>query len=205
MINISNKHRTGYGVLKRAAQKRKKLLQIDLDTYARMKEEGCSACKGPITPRSNGFYLKKRSRDFTVENVTVLCSSCWGIQNLASFNYVTYSMARLRRGWNKTPPAICCLNRARQADGTYKCSKCLENFNKDDINLDHIQTVICLEKGYTTLDEFAKRLLGNTNNIQCLCIQCHGRKTTEEKKIRKEKGSIKKSKINKQVGFETDW
>ncbi len=75
-----------------------------------------------------------------------------------------------------------------------KCEKCGKLEAKSNIEVDHIQPVIPLDKTLTDLswDELIEeRIWCDISNLWGLCIPCHDEKTKEEKK---ERTLIKKSK-----------
>lgn len=67
----------------------------------------------------------------------------------------------------------------------YKCSTCREDFPAKEIQVDHIYPVVDPAMGFTTWDEYIKRLFCKKENFQILCISCHSQKSNKEKQVRK--------------------
>lgn len=70
----------------------------------------------------------------------------------------------------------------------YICSDCKNTFGITKIAVDHIDTVIPLDKTIEdmTLDEVVERMFCEKSNLQVLCKEiCHKKKTAEERKERK--------------------
>lgn len=67
----------------------------------------------------------------------------------------------------------------------YKCAKCKKEFPLSKIAVDHIQPVVDVKEGFTTWDNFISRLFCVKDNLQCLCDDCHDKKTQQEKENRK--------------------
>lgn len=69
----------------------------------------------------------------------------------------------------------------------YMCEKCLRLVMQKEIKVDHIIPVGPTPGsrnapiGYSW-DTFMERLFCDESNLQCLCIDCHARKTKEERK-----------------------
>ncbi|CAB5222032.1 HNHc domain containing protein, partial [uncultured Caudovirales phage] len=58
-----------------------------------------------------------------------------------------------------------------------------------DVEVDHIKPVIDPKKGFTTWDDYIKRLFCTEDNMQTLCKPCHLAKTKLEKEISKKYAS----------------
>ena len=60
----------------------------------------------------------------------------------------------------------------------FKCAGCGEEFTSKNVQVDHIKPI-----GFDkTWDEFIDGLFCEADNLQCLCIECHKKKTLTEKK-----------------------
>ena len=65
------------------------------------------------------------------------------------------------------------------------CNSCGVIDKQKNCKMDHIIPVAG-EEGYTTLDEFADRLLCDVDGWQNLCKECHDDKSKQETRLRKE-------------------
>jgi len=81
----------------------------------------------------------------------------------------------------------------------YKCAMCPEGtiHPKKNTQMDHIIPVVDPEKGFTTLDEYADRLLVYKEGWQRLCLEHHAAKTLAENGVRKETKKTSKKKAKK--------
>jgi 5-methylcytosine-specific restriction endonuclease McrA len=90
----------------------------------------------------------------------------------------------------------------------YKCNGCGgDEFKNTELHIDHIETVIELNKTYHeyTLDELCLRIFGmtewdgpiNWGNFQTLCKECHDKKTNLEKAERASNKRKKKDEMQK--------
>ena len=108
-----------------------------------------------------------------------------------------FIISLLRKGFSRFPAKYETLKKAfvgrkpNKATGRlaahYKCAKCKKEFVKVDIEIDHIVTVVDIEKGFTSYDEYVDRLFCSPDNLQVLCKPCHRKKTLAEMKKRKKK------------------
>lgn len=102
---------------------------------------------------------------------------------------LNFVKAQLRRAsvW-KWPAASIALDR-NKLDGMVKCDGCGKYFSEKQINRDHIIPVEDVKDGFTTLDNYAKRLLVKSDEIQILCEKtCHANKTLIENEMRRKYG-----------------
>lgn len=99
------------------------------------------------------------------------------------------------------------LIRCRVGRGIYRCEGCGETFKKQQIQIDHIDPVVDIKEGYTTLDNWVARLFVGPEGLQALCFNedaitgetwgCHPQKTKSEAEMRafyKEQKKPKKEK-----------
>lgn len=198
---FKSKHESGYGTLRRMAQKTNKLLEIGVEKYKELKASGCSVCHKQLTGRSSGIYLVNKRKNYTLDNIKVLCRSCRARRNTEEFNFINHCMKRIRGNWNHTPNAILAKELARQENGQYKCSKCLDCFSDKLVQVDHIEPVISVVDGFVSLDEYAKRMFCSVNNLTVLCKPCHKIKTKNEQEQRKLHGAIHKTKEKLKSGL----
>lgn len=70
-----------------------------------------------------------------------------------------------------------------------------KNFIRGRLDVDHVDPVIKLEKGWKfTYDEFIERLFCGPKGLQGLCKECHKEKSAKEAELRKE---LRKNKLSK--------
>lgn len=109
-----------------------------------------------------------------------------------------FIISLLRKGFSRFPAKYEALKKAfvgrkpNKATGRlaahYKCAKCKKEFVKVDVEVDHIVTVVDIEKGFTSFEEYVDRLFCSPDNLQILCKPCHRKKTLAEMKKRKSHG-----------------
>lgn len=73
----------------------------------------------------------------------------------------------------------------------YKCAHCEGVFKSGEVKMDHIDPVVALT-GWENFDVFIERMFCDEDGFQCLCPECHDKKTSEEKEIRKKHRKEKK-------------
>lgn len=115
-----------------------------------------------------------------------------------------FVIGALRSASNRWGPKFEVVKEARVERGVYLCagykkrphrvpaslppqpgkSKRLKN-----VYVDHIHPVVDPKKGFTTFDEFIERLFVEKDALQLLCLECHTRKTADEKELRKKNGN----------------
>lgn len=100
----------------------------------------------------------------------------------------TFIVNALRSASMRWAPKNECIKLARVRRGVYLCACCkeevkptmkVEGKTKKNIHVDHIEPVVPLT-GFTNLDDYAKRLFCEVDNLQLLCHPCHDLKTKEE-------------------------
>ncbi len=87
-------------------------------------------------------------------------------------------------------------NLAKRLKVEYKCNTCMNLFSQKEINVDHINPVVPLDKTMNdmTLGEYYKGCF--TDVLQVLCKPCHKIKTKEENVIR---SNVRTLNINKKM------
>ena len=100
----------------------------------------------------------------------------------------------LRSGYRKYPPKYETLKDAsvgkkinkatKRLAEHYKCAKCKKSYPNKEVNVDHIEPVVCPKEGFQDWDVFIKRLYCTKENLQVLCNTCHDKKTAKERKTR---------------------
>lgn len=97
----------------------------------------------------------------------------------------SWVIAQLRRSSYKWPPRAEAERKARVERGKYKCASCNKIVGPRDKHMDHIIPVVDPLIGFTDWNSFIPRLLClDYTGFQCLCIDCHSKKTLEEATIR---------------------
>lgn len=101
-----------------------------------------------------------------------------------------FIVAVLRSGTRRYPPKYETLNEAKTekkkniATGRvaqhFRCALCSLDFPSTGVQVDHIKPVVDPRKGFTTWDNYIKRLFCEKKNLQVLCKPCHKKKTKEE-------------------------
>lgn len=72
----------------------------------------------------------------------------------------------------------------------YRCAGCQGTFITKDIETDHVTPVVDPTLGFTTWDDYIKRLFCEASNLQVLCKPCHKAKSKSEASTR---ASVRKS------------
>lgn len=90
----------------------------------------------------------------------------------------------------KYPPKYLTLNQAKTEKKVntktnriaqhYLCAVCRKDFPSKEVQVDHIVPVVS-SKGFTTWDDYINRLFCEKENLQVLCLECHGSKTEKER------------------------
>lgn len=121
-----------------------------------------------------------------------------GIWTTARFT--SFIKSALRSASNRWPPKYRTLQKARIERGLYECAGWetpphnvrtthrVKGKSKRNVYVDHIIPVIDPAIGFTSWDDFIKRLFVEEKDLQVLCADCHDRKTKQEKERRKNNG-----------------
>lgn len=119
--------------------------------------------------------------------------------------FTTFVKAQLRQGSMKWPPKNETLKLNRVDRGVYFCNSCKQNIpasvkvngkTTKNVYVDHISPIIDPVIGFTTWDDFINALYCDSGNLQVLCLECHSKKTAEERKISNERARSKKEENN---------
>ena len=113
----------------------------------------------------------------------------------------TFITSTLRSGFRKFPPKFETLKEAsvgkkvnkktgRVAEH-FKCATCKQDFPAKEVNVDHLEPVVCPVEGFINWDVYIKRMFCDKSNLQVLCEGCHDKKSAEERKIRATKSKEK--------------
>lgn len=126
------------------------------------------------------------------KRVLVPKTRCSGTMSEAAFWSFIRSALRQKSRWWK-PISVCKLNARRDYKGPskrqkyeYQCKKCKTWTTEKNINVDHIIPAGSLNTAQD-LPLFVERLFCEQDNLQCLCLNCHDKKTLKEKQAKTKK------------------
>lgn len=86
----------------------------------------------------------------------------------------------------KWKPRNQALINARVGRGLYICNKCKDIFHVKKVQIDHIEPIVPVDKGFTTWDDYIKRMFCDVEGFQVLCKDlCHATKSKIESELRK--------------------
>ena len=66
----------------------------------------------------------------------------------------------------------------------FMCAKCGLRFSRKQVQVDHIQPVVPVDREVKDWNEYISRLFCNPDNLQVLCKPCHQIKTNDERNDR---------------------
>lgn len=103
----------------------------------------------------------------------------------------TFITSTLRGGFRKYPPKYETLKAAsvgkkinaktnRMAEH-FTCNMCKGEFPAKEVQVDHVDPVVCPFTGFIDWNTFINRLFCDGGNLQVLCSPCHDIKTAEER------------------------
>lgn len=105
--------------------------------------------------------------------------------------YRGFIISALRAASRRWPPKFEVLKEAKTEKKVNKktkrlaqhflCAACQKEFTATNVQVDHIEPIIPPHTGFTTWDDFIKRLYCEKSNLQVLCKGCHLIKTKKEK------------------------
>lgn len=113
---------------------------------------------------------------------------------------ISFAKNVLRRASLKWKPRNEAFKSAKVSYGKYKCADCEQIFRRKDVELDHKDPVINIQKGFIDLNEFVHRLFAPIEGWAVLCVTCHSIKTAIENEMREH---FKKKKLTKKKKRET--
>ena len=113
----------------------------------------------------------------------------------------TFITSTLRGGFRKFPPKYETLKEAsvgkkinpktKRLAEHYICNSCKGEFPSKEVQIDHINPVVCPKEGFINWDIYIDRLFCleyidgklyiNKDNLQVLCSECHDKKTALER------------------------
>lgn len=114
----------------------------------------------------------------------------WTSARFASF--IKSALRAASRRWPQKHEALkkaCVGKRLNKATGKdifhYKCAACANLFKAADVQVDHIDPVVSVERGFEGWDVYIERMFCEADGYQVLCKPCHSIKTANERKARK--------------------
>lgn len=75
----------------------------------------------------------------------------------------------------------------------YTCNGCKQDYPAKDVQVDHIDPVVCLKDGFVDWDTYIQRMYVEKEKLQVLCKDCHQKKSSMERSKRKNNGRRSKS------------
>ena len=107
----------------------------------------------------------------------------------------SFITSTLRGGFRKFPPKYETLKAAsigkrmnlktKRMSEHFTCNMCKKAFPAKEVNIDHVEPVVCPYTGFVDWNTFISRLFCDGGNLQVLCSPCHDIKTAEERIDRK--------------------
>lgn len=98
----------------------------------------------------------------------------------------------LRKASYRWPPRYEAVKLARVGKGVYQCrGGCKKQLKTGEFKVDHINPVVNPRLGFTTWDEYIRRMFCKARGYQVLCKECHDEKTKKENEIRRKVRSRK--------------
>ena len=111
----------------------------------------------------------------------------------------SFITSALRQATQRWQPKNECLKKARVRRGWYKCNGCkkvvpastfttLKNGKRKKVKnalADHIKPIVDPKKGFVDWNTWIERAFIEEKGYQCLCYECHTKKTNKEKEIAK--------------------
>jgi len=108
-----------------------------------------------------------------------------------AYNQTTAITNGIRQAFRAYPLKKTCLSQAvsltekgPRGGAMCYCSKCGLAFPMRDVQVDHIEPVVPLERPIKDWNEYIDRLYCDLSNLQVLCKPCHQIKCNREKEIR---------------------
>ena len=151
------------------------------------------------------YLLKIGSEQYQMKSEATRCDGKWTEAKFRSF-----VKSQLRKGSMKWPPKNEVLKKARLDRGVYLCNVCQLNIPASvkvgqkrvkNVYVDHVAPIVDPEFGFTSWDEFIHALYCDSTNLQVMCLDCHSKKTAEERRISTERARKQKEseKANEQI------
>jgi len=109
--------------------------------------------------------------------------------------FSSFIKSALRTAHAKWGPKHTAKKAAWVSHGKYRCAQCNtvgpatlpplpgRKRRRNNAAVDHIDPVVNPEVGFTTWDEYIRRMFCEVSNYQILCWVCHTKKTEEERNV----------------------
>jgi hypothetical protein len=117
--------------------------------------------------RNGGRWTEARFRSFIISALRA-ATRRWAPRNEVMKEASTRRGFKLCAGCNKEVPV----------------SIVVKGKRVKNVFADHIEPIVDPAKGFTTWDEWIERAFVEKEGFQCLCKECHDKKTAEERKRR---------------------
>ena len=128
-----------------------------------------------LTPYNGGQWTLSRFNQHIIGGLRK-ASVTWGPAKAA------LAAARVRRGWYLC--ASCGQEIPASIPAVYKSGKKKgRSYRAKNAIVDHINPVVDPHIGFTTWDEYIRRMFVELDGYQVLCLACHKIKTAEERAI----------------------
>jgi 5-methylcytosine-specific restriction endonuclease McrA len=98
----------------------------------------------------------------------------------------SWLLKHLRRVSKYWPEKTKVYHRVKVDRGQYRCEYCNSIFKQHELQIDHINPVVDVNKGFQGWDIYVSRLFCDSDKLQALCKPCHLIKTQAENEKRRE-------------------
>jgi 5-methylcytosine-specific restriction endonuclease McrA len=129
--------------------------------------------------------IKKKAIKKPKKVATLKTRNAGTLTESAFWSFIRSGLRQKSRFWK--PITQCKMKSRRAYKGPlkrqkfeYQCKECLNWFPDKKINVDHISPAGSLRCA-NDLPGFVERLFCEVDNLQCLCSDCHNKKTQDEK------------------------
>lgn len=115
--------------------------------------------------------------------------------------YNSFIKGALRAAGQRWPPKFAVRKKAQRDRGIYLCAGYEKRAHRvpvtnlvggqygkrvNNVFVDHIDPIIDPVEGFTTWDNVIERMFVEEAGLQVLCAECHKKKTTQERNLRKQ-------------------
>ena len=132
------------------------------------------------------YFMRKKTVRKPRANASPKTRNNGTMTESAFWSFIRSGLRQKSRWWK--PITQCKLNAKRAYKGPlkrqkfeYQCNSCKKWYAEKNINVDHICPAGSLNSAQD-LPGFVERLFCETDNLQCLCVTCHDKKTKDERK-----------------------
>lgn len=96
-----------------------------------------------------------------------------------------FAKKALRKASLQWPEFAIAVKASRVAPNRHKCSECGEVFPRKEVERNHREPVMPVNKTDITMDEYISNLLCDSSKISIICIRCHENITKLQNAMRK--------------------